>query len=101
MILSDWLDATYHPDFNQDVFIKDEFHVLNVSGIGTSTVYDIFDCTFECLSNPSCLSLNLAASERADGKRWCELLSSNKYINPGAYKENKSSHHFSLKVGLD
>ena len=64
------------------------------------TVYDTFDCTLECLSNPSCLSLNLAASKGADGKFWCELLTSSKYTNPGEHKENKTSHHFFLKVGL-
>ena len=90
--------ATHDPDLRQDVFVKDEYHFLNVPGIGTITVYDTFDCTFECLSNPSCLSLNLAASKGADRKLWCELLTSNKDINPDEFKENKTSHHFALKV---
>ena len=90
----------YHPDLRQDVFIKDEYHYLNVPRVGTYTVYDIFDCTFECLRNPSCLSLNLAASKGADGKLWCELLSSVKYSNPEEYKRNETSHHFSVKVGF-
>ena len=94
------LDATYHPDLRQDVFVKEKYHFLNVPGIGMFTVYDTFDCTLECLSNPSCLSLNLAASKGADGNFWCELLTSSKYINPGEYKENKTSHYFFLKVGL-
>ena len=81
--------------------VRDDYQFLNVPGIGTITVYDTFDCTFECLSNPSCLSLNLAASNGADGKIWCELLTSNKYINPDEYHENKTSHHFSLKVRIE
>ena len=32
--------ATHHPDLRQDVFVKDEYHFLNVPGIGTITVYD-------------------------------------------------------------
>ncbi|KAL9988095.1 hypothetical protein ACROYT_G002498 [Oculina patagonica] len=64
---------------------------------GTFTVYDVFDCTFECLSNSLCFSVNLAASKGADGKLWCELLSSDKYRNFTEYKENKSSHHFAMK----
>ena len=99
LVLTD-LDVAYHPDLRQDVFEKEEVHFLNVPGIGRFTVYDTFDCTFECLSNPSCLSLNLAASKGADGILFCELLASNKDINPDEYKENKTSHHFSLKVGL-
>ena len=83
-----------------DLFVKEEYHFLNVSGIGMFTVYDPFDCALECLSNPLCLSLNLAASKGADGKFWCELLTSDKYINPCEYKENMTSHHFFLKVGL-
>jgi len=60
-------------------------------------VYDIFDCTFECLSNPSCLSVNIAAYKGANGELWCELLSSDKYRNSTEYEGNKSSHHFSIK----
>ena len=82
----------------QHVFIKDEFHYLNVSRVGSFTVYDIFDCTFECLSNPSCLSVNMAAFKEANGELWCELLSSDKYRNPKDYAGIRSSHHFSIMV---
>jgi len=80
----------------QHVFIKDEFHYLNVSRVGTFTVYDIFNCTFECLSNPLCFSMNMAASKGANGVLWCELLSSDKYRNPKDHGGNKSSHHVSI-----
>ena len=90
----------YHHSLRQDVFIKDEYHYLNVPKVGTFTVYDSLDCTFECLGNPSCLSFNLAAYKGADGKLRCELLSSEKYSNPEEYKRNESFHHFSIKVGL-
>ena len=60
---------------------------------------DVFDCTSECLSNNLCFSVNLAASKAADGKLWCELLSSDKYRNSTEYKENNDSHHFFIKVG--
>ncbi|KAL9952950.1 hypothetical protein ACROYT_G040283 [Oculina patagonica] len=94
----------YHEDISsilqtvrQHEFIKNEFHFLNVPTVGTFTVYDAFDCTFECLSNPLCFSVNMAASKGADGKLWCELLSSDKYKNSTEYRGNKSSHHFSIK----
>ena len=93
-------NTLYHPDLRQDIFVKDDHYYLNVPRIGTYAVYDTLDCTIECLSNPSCFSLNLAASKGADGKLWCELLSSEKYSNPGEYKRNESSHHFSIKVPL-
>lgn len=70
-------DNLFHPnhDVRQDFFIKEEYHYLNVSQVGRFTVYDNLDCTFECLGNPFCLSLNLAAYKGADGTLWCELLS--------------------------
>ena len=90
------------PDLRQDVFITEDPHYLNVPRVGTYTVYDVFDCTFKCLSKLSCLSLtDLPASKGADGKLWCQLLSFEKYSNPKENKANESSHHFSIKVGLN
>ena len=63
-------------------------------------MYDVFDCTCECLSNPSCLSVNMAVSKGVDEKFWCELLSSSKYRKPEEFGGNESSHHFSIKVRL-
>ena len=79
--------------------MKEEFYYLHVSRVGTFTVYDAFDCTFECLNNPSCVSVNMAASRGANDELWCELLSSDKYRNSSEYHGNKSSHHFAMKVG--
>ena len=61
----------YHHSLCQDVFIKEEYHYLNVPKAGTFTVYDSLDCTFQCLGNPSCLSFNLPAYKGADGKLRC------------------------------
>ena len=61
----------HNPDSLQAFFIRDEFHYLNVPRVGTRIVHGIFDCTFKCLNNPSCLSLNLAASKTVDEKLWC------------------------------
>ncbi|KAL9954491.1 hypothetical protein ACROYT_G042039 [Oculina patagonica] len=83
--------------FRQHVFLKDEFYHLNVPRVGTVAVYDVLDCTFECLSNPLCLSVNLAAPKGDDRKLWCELLSSDKYRDSQEYKENNSWHHYWIK----
>ena len=82
--------------FQQGLFKKEELHYLNVSKLETFAVYDFFDCTFECLSNPLCLSINVAVLRGADGKLWCELLSSDKYKDASQYGGNKSSRHFSV-----
>ena len=73
----------------------EEFLYLNVSHIELIMVYDDFECTFKRLHHPSCISFNLAA----EGKLFCELLSTDKYSKPMEYKLNKSSHHFYTKVG--
>ncbi|XP_074622160.1 uncharacterized protein LOC141880582 isoform X1 [Acropora palmata] len=90
-------ETFYHPHLRQDVFLKDEFHYLSTPVIGRREVIDGFDCSFKCLSSPLCYSYNLAASRAADGKLWCELLSSDKYSHPGNYSGNQSSHHFVAK----
>ncbi|XP_078351324.1 uncharacterized protein LOC144636055 [Oculina patagonica] len=87
---------TLQQSFGQCQFSKHEFHYLNVLGVGTVMVYDDFDCIFECLRNSLCFSVNLAASKGADGKLWCELLSSDKYHSADEYTENKTSHHFAI-----
>ena len=92
--------SMYHHSLRQDVFIKEEYHYLNVSKVGTFTVYNSLDCSLECLGNPSCLSINLAAYKGADEKVLCELLGSEKNSNPKQFKSNNNSHHFSIKVTL-
>ena len=86
--------------FRQHSFIKEEFHSLNVPRVGEITAYDIFDCTFECLNIPSCLSFNVAAPKGPDGKFSCVLLSSDKYCNSENYEESQSWHHFAIKVQI-
>lgn len=97
-VLHQGISSTPLQTVRQHVFVEEKFHYLNVPRVGTFTVYDVFDCTFECLSKPSCLSVNMAASKGADEKFWCELLSSDKYGNSKEYKRNESSHHSSIRV---
>ena len=81
------------------LFSVDEFHYLNAARLASTTAYSDFDCTFKCLRNPFCQSINLASSKDTNGKLWCELLSSDRYRNSLDYKENKISHHLFLLVG--
>ena len=84
--------------FRQYKFNKNEFHHLNVPRVWTVAVFDAFDCTLKCLSNPLCFSVNLAAFKGAHGKLWCELLSSDKFRNSTEYEGNISFHHFAMVV---
>lgn len=85
--------------FRSRLLSVDELHYLDVPKVGTITAFDDFDCTFRCLNNPLCFSVNLAASKEPSGKFWCELLSSDKYRNAEDFIKSKSWHHFSITVG--
>ena len=61
-------------------------------------VTDVFDCTFECLRLPSCVSVNVASNKEAPGNIFCELLSSDKYQKSQKFTGNKTSHHLFKKV---
>ncbi|XP_078345332.1 von Willebrand factor A domain-containing protein 2-like [Oculina patagonica] len=89
-------DGVFSQTFRSRLFSVDELHYLNVTRVGTFTAFDDFDCTFKCLHNPFCFSVNLAASKGDDGKLWCELLSTDKYRNAKDFKANKRSHHLSI-----
>ena len=83
------------------LFSVDEFHYLNAARVGSSTANNDFDCTFKCLRNPFCLSINLAASKDARGKLWCELLSSDRYRNyfSGLQRKQDFAPFFSSRSG--
>lgn len=85
--------------FRQRLYLRSDFHYLNVPNVGTIMAHDDFACTFTCLNNPLCFSVNLASSKGTNGKLWCELLSSDKYNNSEEYKGNMSAHHYSVLVG--
>ena len=100
IVLTTETNILEHDDsFQSLLFSVDQFHYLNVARVGSSTVYGEFDCTFKCLRNRYCLSVNLASYKDANGKLWCELLSSNSHGNSPDYRENKTSHHLFLLVG--
>ena len=93
-------DTALSQIFKRSLFSVEEFHYLNVPRVGIFTTYDDFHCTLNCLNNALCFSVNMAASKRADGKLWCELLSSDKYRNSTEYRRNQSSHHLTMMVGF-
>ncbi|XP_022795533.1 protein kinase C-binding protein NELL2-like [Stylophora pistillata] len=68
----------------------DKFHYLDVPPIDIIIVYDDFECIFECLNHPLCMSVNLATEEQLR----CQLLSSHKENNTKKLYQNKSSDHY-------
>ena len=84
------------PHVNVGNFKADIHHQLSVTKITSSLVADRFDCTFNCVSELSCKSFNIAANPDSDGLYLCELLDTDKYRTAeNDLQVNAAFHHFS------
>ena len=72
------------------------FSYLNVIPMQRIFVVDFIDCSFACLRNVLCSSINVAVFAGDGGRRWCELLPSNIHHDAAKLTENQQSHHYSL-----
>ncbi|XP_027038418.1 uncharacterized protein LOC113666824 [Pocillopora damicornis] len=72
------------------------FHYLHISALEKRHVVEPIDCSFACLRNAFCVSLNVAAVADGKGKYWCELLSSNIHSDAAKLAANYRSRHYSL-----
>ena len=79
-------------------FVRDPFHYLNATKVGSSLVDDVDACNFACVGDPSCVSLNVAAQPDVHGHLLCELLATDKYNSSDKFKENPGFHHYSVAV---
>ena len=72
------------------------FNYLHISALEKRHVVEPIDCSFACLRNVSCVSLNVAAVADGKEKYWCEFLSSNMHSDAAKLAANYQSHHYSL-----
>ena len=80
-------------------FVRDAFHHLNATIVGSSLVADVAFCNIACLSNPSCVSFNVAAKPVDNfGHLLCELLATDKYNASDQFHENPDFHYYSIYV---
>ena len=81
-------------------FTIDWNHRLEVEKVTTSLVEDNLDCTFRCIGEPKCYSLNLAVNRDSGGLYLCELLAIDKYrAVANNLQRNSAFHHYSPWVG--
>ena len=78
--------------------VKDLFHYLNASKVGSSLVTQLSDCAFACLEVVTCFSFNIAASPDIDENLWCELLNTDKYNASDKFQANPHFHHYGIYV---
>ena len=78
--------------------VKDLFHYLNASKVGSSLVTQLSDCAFACLEVVTCFSFNIAAYPDIDENLWCELLNTDKYNASDKFHANPHFHHYGIYV---
>ena len=78
--------------------VKDLFHYLNATKVGSSLVAQLSDCAFACLRVVTCFSFNIAAYPDIDGNLWCELLATDKYNASDKFHANPHFHHYGIDV---
>ena len=98
---------TYSPTFAQNFkrekqgvsfakFVKTSSVKLDALKLANLKVSRVGECTFECISNQDCYSVNFAAS--LDGKRFCELLGTDKFRQSQHLVESREFDHCYIKV---
>ena len=80
-------------------FVRDQFHHLNATKVGSSLVTKVSGCTLACVDEPSCVSFNVAAKPVDNfGHLLCELLATDKYNASDQFHENPDFHYYSIYV---
>ena len=85
-------------DLSSGNFKRNSFHYLWVKNITWSMVVRQLECTFLCVGEPKCYSLNTAAYPDSKGLYLCELLETDKYRETKKFHANATFHHYSLWV---
>ena len=80
-------------------FVRDRFHYLNATKVGSSLVSEVSGCGLSCVDERTCVSFNVGAKP-ADiiGHLLCELLATDKYNASDQFHENPDFHYYSIYV---
>lgn len=78
-------------------FVGNAFSKLITSSIATLHVESLGECTFECIKNRECFSVNFG--DQTQGKHICELLNEDKFNRSDKFAPSHDFHHYNLKVG--
>ena len=80
-------------------FVENPFQKLTSFILSSLEVSELSKCTFECLENQSCHSVNFGEA-KADGRHPCELLSGDMFQEKRNLVAHRDFHHYSIKVGF-
>ena len=80
-------------------FVRDPFHHLNATIVGSSLVSKVSGCGLSCVDERTCVSFNVAAKPVDNfGHLPCELLATDKYNASDQFHENPDFHYYSIHV---
>ena len=77
-------------------FVKSPSVKLNVSSLTRLKVSRVGECTFECINNQDCYSVNFGTS--LDRKHSCELLATDKFRRSSKLFASREFDHYFIKV---
>ena len=80
-------------------FVRDAFHHLDATIVGSSLVSKVSACNLACVDEPSCVSFNVGAKPVDNfGHLLCELLATDKYNASDQFHESPDFHYYSIHV---
>ena len=100
IVLDDAREIHFHHDSSMRFasFVEHKSRYLQVSKHSETRAREFTDCAMQCLTTPSCISLNMGSSKDQRETFWCELLLDDMFNNTQNFKENATSRHFSKWV---
>lgn len=77
-------------------FVRNPFSKLTKSSLVTVQVSSLGECTLECIKHRECVSVNFGNQNQ--GRHSCELINTDKFVNPAKFTVSQDFHHYHIKV---
>ncbi len=81
-------------------FVGNPFTRLTASVLATLQVSSLGECTFECINNHECFSVNFG-DQAEEGKHICELINTDRFSQPDKFVISQDFHHYNIKVSKE
>ncbi|KAL9952300.1 hypothetical protein ACROYT_G039535 [Oculina patagonica] len=78
-------------------FVGNPFTRLTASVLATLQVSSLGECTFECINNHGCFSVNFG-DQAEEGKHTCELINTDRFSQPDNFVISQDFHHYNIKT---
>ena len=88
-----------HDTVNFAHFVNNPSQRLNSAVLVSCMVLSPSECAYECIKNQDCYSFNFAATS-LDGRHSCELLNTDKFLNPDDLVCHAGFDHYNIKVNV-